>query len=940
MKFCLTRITSLILAVSLPLVAAEYLSAAEKGAVVAGGTTDGKILLGELNCTACHAPGDAKSHLLAKQPPILASAASRLTPQYLREFLANPHQVKPGTTMPDALHSLTGKARDESVDLLVHYLSSLGKPIDQKATGSSLAAIERGKQLYHTIGCVACHEPVEAPPKHKSTAVAGGKDKDDASLRRSVPLGDLARKTTIPALAKFLNNPLAVRPSGRMPHLNLRPGEATLLAAYLLRDQYSEKDSAPGKGLDAKYYKGGHSRIPDFSKLTPAEKTSARNFDLKTIKLAGGKSLPGGNFTVKFEGLIEIPSGGEYRFWTKSDDGSVLWIDGKKVVDNDGIHGPIERSGRVRLTKGRHGVELGFSQSGGGYELSVSWQPPGGKRSRIPDGVLLHSAAAMIPKDIEILSVDPKKAAQGKAMFAKLGCASCHATDQPIVAAKAKPLSGLSPTGGCLSAKVAAGQPKFDLTAAQRKSLGTAITALKKPSAPPSPAQQLNHLMTSMNCFACHSRGGKGGPDAKRSKYFTYERLADLGEEGRMPPPLNETGAKLTAEGFNDVLIAGARYRTTMATRMPRFGKKNVGHLPHLWAKVDAGKIPAHKIGKSSRKVITDGRKLVGKSRLSCINCHAWGRSRLPGAEGLDLMVTKRRVRPEWFHAFMTNPQLLKPRTRMPSSWPEGKSFFSKIQGGDMHRQIDAVWSYLAAGSRGGMPKGLAVENTALLTPTDEPILFRAFVNGIGAETILVGYPERINIAFDPNRVRMMLVWAGDFVSTSPSWNGRAGQYTKFDRSSAVQFPDGPPLVRLDSLTMVWPKDKPKQRLGSEKTAPGYKFRGYRYDEDRIPTIIYDVHGIRVEETPTVGTENSASRLTRKLLLKSPAEMKNLYLLAATGGKIVAQGSGYLVDDKVKYTIVGGGKPMIRESEGRQELIVPVPVKAGGESTIELKVTW
>ena len=137
-------------------------------------------------------------------------------------------------------------------------------------------------------------------------------------------------------------------------------------------------------------------------------------------------------------------------------------------------------------------------------------------------------------------------------------------------------------------------------------------------------------------------RTARGGPQ------LTDEELAlvlsalpgdevrvDLGDEGRLPPELHMVGAKLTDAGFDDMLLGGQKYRTYMATRMPQFGKENIGALPQLFAKADAGKVPSHEPQFSAR-LVDQGRQLVGKKKLACINCHAWGPYRLPGAEGLD----------------------------------------------------------------------------------------------------------------------------------------------------------------------------------------------------------------------------------------------------------------------------------------------------------------
>src|SRR4051812_3177151 len=63
----------------------------------------GELLLGELNCAACHkVTNDSQTRL----SPKLGKDGLRLTPQYLRKYLENPLKEKPGTTMPDMLHAL------------------------------------------------------------------------------------------------------------------------------------------------------------------------------------------------------------------------------------------------------------------------------------------------------------------------------------------------------------------------------------------------------------------------------------------------------------------------------------------------------------------------------------------------------------------------------------------------------------------------------------------------------------------------------------------------------------------------------------------------------------------------------------------------------------------------------------------------------------------
>jgi|GEM_PF-2841424 len=95
-------------------------------------------------------------------------------------------------------------------------------------------------------------------------------------------------------------------------------------------------------------------------------------------------------FSLRFDGLIRVPAEGEYTFYTTSDDGSRLYIDGQLVVDNGGLHGPEEKSGTVRLGAGGHAIMVTFFEQGGGEVVTAAWQGPGIAKQEIPPEVLFH----------------------------------------------------------------------------------------------------------------------------------------------------------------------------------------------------------------------------------------------------------------------------------------------------------------------------------------------------------------------------------------------------------------------------------------------------------------------------------------------------------------------------------------------------------------------
>ncbi|MEN6308483.1 MAG: PA14 domain-containing protein [Anaerohalosphaeraceae bacterium] len=147
-------------------------------------------------------------------------------------------------------------------------------------------------------------------------------------------------------------------------------------------------------GLDYAYYEGSWDFLPDFSALTPERQGTSAGFDISTASVEDG-------FAFVFEGFIDIPTSGPYTFYTHSDDGSKLYIDGGIVVSNDGVHGSQERSGRAALLAGKHTIRVTFFEKTGGQRLEVRWAGPDFDRQLMPNTVLyrgsLDTTAPAVP---------------------------------------------------------------------------------------------------------------------------------------------------------------------------------------------------------------------------------------------------------------------------------------------------------------------------------------------------------------------------------------------------------------------------------------------------------------------------------------------------------------------------------------------------------------
>lgn len=100
------------------------------------------------------------------------------------------------------------------------------------------------------------------------------------------------------------------------------------------------------------------------------------------------------NFSIRYSGYIQIDTQGSYTFYTSSDDGSKLFIDGTEVVNNDGGHGNQERSGSISLTTGLHDITVLYFENGGGETLTVQYQGPSITKQNIPFSKLYSTCSA------------------------------------------------------------------------------------------------------------------------------------------------------------------------------------------------------------------------------------------------------------------------------------------------------------------------------------------------------------------------------------------------------------------------------------------------------------------------------------------------------------------------------------------------------------------
>ncbi|GAB3643136.1 PA14 domain-containing protein [Spirosoma arcticum] len=151
-----------------------------------------------------------------------------------------------------------------------------------------------------------------------------------------------------------------------------------------LRDPENPADAA--MGLDYQYYEGTWDNLPAFDALTPARTGTIASADL-AIRSRDT------NFALRYKGYIDVPADGVYTFYTASDDGSKLLIGSAEVVNNDGLHPVVEKSGVVGLKAGKHAFTVLYLQRGGGQALTLSYSGPGLNKQVVPTTAFFRISA-------------------------------------------------------------------------------------------------------------------------------------------------------------------------------------------------------------------------------------------------------------------------------------------------------------------------------------------------------------------------------------------------------------------------------------------------------------------------------------------------------------------------------------------------------------------
>jgi alpha-L-fucosidase len=163
-----------------------------------------------------------------------------------------------------------------------------------------------------------------------------------------------------------------------------RPVSATIAETFeRVKPRAGAKSAGLSPGLVCEHFEGEWTALPNFHRLVPVATTVERDLDL-------GRAPREERAGRRYRGFITVPGEDLYLFGLTSDDGASLWIDGELVVDNDGLHVPVEKSGSVALGAGAHAITIEYFNRTGGAELGLSWGRLGESMQRVPASALSH----------------------------------------------------------------------------------------------------------------------------------------------------------------------------------------------------------------------------------------------------------------------------------------------------------------------------------------------------------------------------------------------------------------------------------------------------------------------------------------------------------------------------------------------------------------------
>ncbi|MBD2699729.1 hypothetical protein IC229_03710 [Spirosoma sp. BT702] len=188
--------------------------------------------------------------------------------------------------------------------------------------------------------------------------------------------------------------------------------------------------------------------------------------------------------------------------------------------------------------------------------------------------------------------------------------------------------------------------------------------------------------------------------------------------------------------------------------------------------------------------------------------------------------------------------------------------------------------------------------------------------------SLSVGSPTGIHYTLDLNQMALVQVWKGDFANVTEMWYERGEPQLLSPLGTVVRPPAQTPLMLLQDEAAAWP-DSVDDKL--------VQYKGQTVDKQGLPTIQYQLGGLTVNDAIQTSKDDPAgSTLTRTLIFSGSATGTPYCRIAAgTSVEEVAKGL-YAINDRSYYVRIDPkAKVKMRQSNGKQEVLLPIDMKNG-----------
>jgi len=184
-------------------------------------------------CYACHKTRGFDTNV-RKPGPILTRIDSKLTPDWVKNWIRNPRAVKPTTWMPRFWYNSNNGGPDDpakneaavrneaEINGIVAYLFANSEKHELAVKNPPHGDAKNGEKIVKEIGCQGCH-------------VVGEGKRDEIGPRRTFgqPLENIGNKTTYEWIYNWVRDPKHYSPDTYMPNLRLTDAQVADVATYL-----------------------------------------------------------------------------------------------------------------------------------------------------------------------------------------------------------------------------------------------------------------------------------------------------------------------------------------------------------------------------------------------------------------------------------------------------------------------------------------------------------------------------------------------------------------------------------------------------------------------------------------------------------------------------------------------------------------------------------